>query len=134
MNSLVEIDGCINRGKITGNDEVASDCRPAGIVSAMGNNTKITNCTNYGDVVYAVANSTKGLAAGIVGQTNDGKKFTVIEGCANYGAILSDMFKHPDSDYSVVTITADNFEQYICMEPDARKANVTFEGNVFGSL
>lgn len=93
MNDFTKADGLVNNGNISCTDTKASNSRVAGIVSAMGNSTLLSNSTNKGDIVFAVSgDKTHGYAAGIVGQTNDGNGVTVIDGCASYGAVLSDIW------------------------------------------
>ena len=82
---------CVNNGKITCSDTKATNSRVAGICSAMGVNTHMTGCKNYGDVIFSVeGNKTQGYAGGVLGQVNGDN--SIIDGCENYGAVLSDMY------------------------------------------
>ena len=93
MNKLATATNCVNYGTIACKDTKAGSSRPSGIVSAMGDATSLTGCVNYGDIMFAISgDTTHGYAAGVVGQTNDSKSLTVIDGCASYGSILSDMW------------------------------------------
>lgn len=161
LNKNATVQNSKNFADITNTDTKASNTRVAGIVSALNIQTSAINCVNKGTISFAVAgNTTKGYAAGIVGQTNDNS--CVVEGCENYGAVLSDIFNATDatkryistivantnnktctirdnkvggkvgpySDASnVVTITADNFSQWIWFTPKTAPSITT--GNVF---
>ena len=90
MNKYTKLESCVNNAAVTCSDVTASNSRVAGIVSAMGGHTYLTSCVNNGTVAFAVAgDTTHGYAAGIAGQTNDNN--TAIDGCENYGAVLSDI-------------------------------------------
>ncbi len=90
MNKYTKLENCANNAAVTCSDVTASNSRVAGIVSAMGGHTYLTSCVNNGTVAFAVAgDTTHGYAAGIAGQTNDNN--TAIDGCENYGAVLSDI-------------------------------------------
>lgn len=103
MNDFTKAEGLVNNGNISCTDTKASNSRVAGIVSAMGNSTLLSNSTNQGDVVFAVADDkTHGYAAGIVGQTNDGNSVTVIDGCASYGSVLSDIWYGTDKYIGII--------------------------------
>ena len=109
MNTFSIAEGCANYGNISCTDVKASNSRVAGIVSAMGNSTALKNCVNYGDVVFAVSgDSTHGYAGGVAGQTNDANSFTYFDGCANYGAVLSDRW-FASSDDKYMGIICANF-------------------------
>jgi hypothetical protein len=103
MNDFTKAEGLVNNGNISCTDTKASNSRVAGIVSAMGNSTLLSNSTNQGDVVFAVADDkTHGYAAGIVGQTNDANSVTVIDGCASYGSVLSDIWYGTDKYIGII--------------------------------
>ena len=88
LNKNATVESCKNFADITNTDIKASNTRVAGIVSALNAQTSAINCVNKGKITFAVAgNTTKGYAAGIVGQTNDNSN--VVEGCENYGEIRS---------------------------------------------
>lgn len=90
LNKNATVEGCSNYGAITNTDVKATNSRSAGIVSAMGSKASVISCVNRGDITFAVKGDTShGYAAGIVGQTNDNSN--VVSGCANYGAIRSDI-------------------------------------------
>ncbi len=109
MNTFSIAEGCVNYGNISCTDVKASNSRVAGIVSAMGNSTALKGCVNYGDVVFAVSgDKTHGYAGGVAGQTNDGNSYTYFDGCANYGAVLSDRW-FADGDDKYMGIICANF-------------------------
>ena len=96
LNKNATVESCKNFADITNTDIKASNTRVAGIVSALNAQTSAINCVNKGKITFAVAgNTTKGYAAGIVGQTNDNSN--VVEGCENYGEIRSDIFNATDA-------------------------------------
>lgn len=163
MNGKSAAEGCVNNGNISCTDVTASNSRPAGIVSAMGGSTSLKNCTNYGDVCFPVAgDQTHGYAAGLVGQVNgvatiDGcatygtiqsdrwfatEKFMGIVSASFNGntvtvsnCILGGKIGPyvPTTEAPLITLTAENFEQYYTLTAANRYANVTYTNNTFGS-
>ncbi len=107
MNKYSEAKGCTNDAAIVCTDTKASNSRVAGIVSGMGVRTSVVNCVNNGDVSFAVAgDTTHGYAAGIAGQTNDNS--CVIDGCENYGTVLSDIIDAPTNKYIAIVCANTN--------------------------
>ncbi len=161
MNQSVKVERCVNNATVSCTDLVASNSRVGGIASAAGGNTFITSCVNNGTVQFAVeGNTTRGYAAGIIGQTNnDG---TVIDGCENHGAILSDIINgtnkyiativantnrkaiiisnnkiggkigpYTGGEAAATEITAQNFEEYIYSKLATAVEVPTLENNTF---
>lgn len=90
-NKLTRIENCTNNGAISCSDVTASNSRAAGITAAMGATTTVSGCVNKADITFTVpGDKTHGYVAGIVGQINADD--VVVDGCENYGAILSDMW------------------------------------------
>lgn len=163
MNGKSAAEGCVNNGNISCTDVTASNSRPAGIVSAMGGSTSLKNCTNYGDICFAVAgDQTHGYASGLAGQVNgaatiDGcatygtiqsdrwfaeEKFMGIVAASFNGntvtvsnCILGGKIGPyvPTETDPLITITAENFEQYYTLTGANRYAKVTFTNNSFGT-
>jgi len=161
-NAKTKVEDCINEGKISGLDVKASNSRIGGICSAGSTDDVFTRCINRGDIVFDKAgDSTHGYAAGILGQSNNPitidacenygavlsdmfKASTVymgaILGNANGKAVTVKNCKvggkvgplTEDNDYKVVTLTPDNFAQYITLAT-GKAGSCTFEGNVCGN-
>jgi len=158
-NQYTKLDGCTNEGNITCNDITASNSRIAGIVSAGSTNVFINSCTNKGNIVFSVSgDTTHGYAAGILGQANNpveitgctnkgsiltdfikaGEKYVgAIIGNPNSKAVVISGNKvggkvgpvTEDTDNKVVTLTAENFAQYITLS--SKTGNCTIENNSF---
>lgn len=161
-NAKTKIEDCVNEKKISCADVKASNSRVAGIVSAASTDVVLNRCINRGDIVFSVAgDSTHGYAAGIIGQTNNPvvidacenygsvlsdmyKASTVymgiILGNANSKAATVSNCKvggkigpvTEDTDYKVVTITADNFAANITLAT-SKSGSCKFENNVFAN-
>ena len=113
LNKNATVQNSKNFADITNTDTKASNTRVAGIVSALNIQTSAINCVNKGTISFAVAgNTTKGYAAGIVGQTNDNS--CVVEGCENYGAVLSDIFNATDATKRFISIIVGNTNNKTC--------------------
>ena len=107
MNKYSEAKGCTNNAAVVCTDTKASNSRVAGIVSGMGAQTSLVNCVNNGGVTFAVAgDTTHGYAAGIAGQTNDNS--CVIDGCENYGTVLSDIIDAATNKYIAIVCANTN--------------------------
>ena len=161
-NAKTKVEDCVNEGKISGLDVKASNSRIGGICSAGSTDDVFTRCINRGDIVFDKAgDTTHGYAAGILGQSNNPitidacenygailsdmfKASTVymgaILGNANSKAVTVKNCKvggkvgplTEDADFKVVTLTPDNFAQYITLAT-GKAGNCTFEGNVCGN-
>lgn len=161
-NAKTKVEDCINEGKISGLDVKASNSRIGGICSAGSTDDVFTRCINRGDIVFDKAgDTTHGYAAGILGQSNNPitidacenygailsdmiKASTIymgaILGNANSKAVTIKNCKvggkvgplTVDADHPVVTLTPDNFAQYITLAT-SKAGNCTFEGNVCGN-
>ena len=161
-NAKTKVEDCVNEGKISGLDVKASNSRIGGICSAGSTDDVFTRCINRGDIVFDKAgDTTHGYAAGILGQSNNPitidacenygavlsdmfKASTVymgaILGNANSKAVTVKNCKvggkvgplTEDADFKVVTLTPDNFAQYITLAT-AKAGNCTFDGNVCGN-
>ena len=172
----VKVTRCENRGAITGDT-----ARAAGIVAACNRYTVLTDCTNYADQVNSfptatnarpgnitcvagtgvqlircvnrgdLISKTSGGIGGVIALVNHAT--VVMEGCANYGRIISDItngyhgtlfgqctvaasFKdciaagdygtYNDGDYVLVGVNADNYFDYVGKHSSAA-VNVTKE-------
>jgi hypothetical protein len=161
-NAKTKVEDCVNEGKISGLDVKASNSRIGGICSAGSTDDVFTRCINRGDIVFDKAgDTTHGYAAGILGQSNNPitidacenygailsdmiKASTIymgaILGNANSKAVTIKNCKvggkvgplTVDADHVVVTLTPDNFAQYITLAT-SKAGNCTFEGNVCGN-
>ncbi len=161
-NANTKVESCVNEGKISGLDVKASNSRIAGICSAGSTDDVFSGCINRGDIVFdKEGDSTHGYAAGILGQANNpitieacenygsirsdmfkaslvymgsilgnanGKKVT-IKNCKVGGKIGPLVEADP---HFVVTLTADNFSNYITMAA-SKAGSCVYEGNVFGN-
>lgn len=116
MNKYTKLENCANNAAVICSDVTASNSRVAGIVSAMGGHTYLTSCVNNGTVAFAVAgDTTHGYAAGIAGQTNDNN--TAIDGCENYGAVLSDIINAAANKYiGIVCLVNDDGNAFVGCE------------------
>lgn len=113
LNKNATVQNSKNFADITNTDTKASNTRVAGIVSALNIQTSAINCINKGNVSFAVTgNTTKGYAGGIVGQTNDNS--CVVEGCENYGSVLSDIFNAADATKRFIAIIVGNTNNKTC--------------------
>ena len=161
-NAKTKVEDCVNEGKISGSDVKASNSRIGGICSAGSTDDVFTRCINRGDVVFDKAgDTTHGYAAGILGQSNNPVTIDACEnygailsdmikastiymgailGNANGKAVTVKNCKvggkvgplTVDADHAVVTLTADNFAQYITLAT-SKAGNCKFEGNVCGN-
>ena len=132
MGTKTTIKGCINYGDISfavSGDSTHGYC--AGVVGQTndGNEyfTYIDGCASYGTIQTDMYFGNKYM--GIICADFNTKKVTV-KNCILGGAIGPFT---PTGEDPVVTLDATNFEQYYSMEADARKANVTYENNTFGT-
>lgn len=87
----------------------------------------IEGCASYGDVLSDMYFGNKYL--GIICADFNTKKVTV-KNCILGGRIGP---YTPTDDDPIITLDADNFEQYYSMEAASRKANVVFQNNSFGT-
>ena len=161
-NAKTKVEDCVNEGKITGLDVKASNSRIGGICSAGSTDDVFTRCINRGDIVFDKAgDTTHGYAAGILGQSNNPLTIDACENygailsdmfkasVVYMGAILGNANSKAatvknckvggkvgpltvDADHVVVTLTPDNFEQYITLAT-SKAGNCKFEGNVCGN-
>lgn len=161
-NAKTKVEDCVNEAKISGLDVKASNSRIGGICSAGSTDDVFTRCINRGDIVFDKAgDSTHGYAAGILGQANNPitidacenygtilsdmiKASTIymgaILGNANNKAVTIQNCKvggkvgplTVDADHQVVTLTPDNFANYITLAT-SKAGSCKFEGNVCGN-
>ncbi len=161
-NAKTKVEDCVNEGKISGLDVKASNSRIGGICSAGSTDDVFTRCINRGDIVFDKAgDTTHGYAAGILGQSNNPITIDACENYGSIlsdmikastiymGAILGNANSKAvtiknckvggkvgpltvDADHVVVTLTPDNFAQYITLAT-SKAGNCTFEGNVCGN-
>ncbi len=161
-NAKTKVEDCVNEAKISGSDVKASNSRIGGICSAGSTDVFLTRCINRGDVVFDKAgDSTHGYAAGILGQSNNPvtidacenygtiqsdmikasiKYIGAILGNANSKAVTIKNCKvggkvgpmTVDTDYQIVTLTPENFQDYITLAT-SKAGNCKFENNVCGN-
>ena len=161
-NAKTKVEDCVNEGKISGLDVKASNSRVAGICSGGSTDDVFIRCINRGDIVFdKEGDSTHGYAAGILGQANNpltieacenygsirsdmfkaslvymgsilgnaNSKKVTIKNCKVGGKIGPLVEADP---HFVVTLTADNFSNYITMAA-SKAGSCVYEGNVFGN-
>jgi len=161
-NAKTKVESCVNEGKISGLDVKASNSRIAGICSAGSTDDVFSGCINRGDIVFDKEGDTShGYAAGILGQANNpltieacenygsirsdmfkaslvymgsilgnaNSKKVTIKNCKVGGKIGPLVEADP---HFVVTLTADNFSNYITMAA-SKAGSCVYEGNVFGN-
>ena len=161
-NAKTKVEDCVNEGKISGSDVKASNSRIGGICSAGSTDDVFTRCINRGDVVFdKEGDTTHGYAAGILGQANNPVTIDACENYGAIlsdmikastiymGAIIGNPNSKAvtvknckvggkvgpltaDADHAVVTLTPDNFAQYITLAT-GKAGNCKFEGNVCGN-
>ena len=161
-NAKTKVEDCVNEGKISGLDVKASNSRIGGICSAGSTDDVFTRCINRGDIVFdKEGDTTHGYAGGILGQSNNPITIDACEnygailsdmfkaGTVYMGAILGNPNSKAvtvsnckvggkvgpltvDADHAVVTLTPDNFAQYITLAT-SKAGNCKFEGNVCGN-
>lgn len=117
MNYRGAISSSTNNAAVTNTEVTASNCRTGGLAGFMTNNSTIESSTNNGDVTFAVAgDTTHGYVAGIVSQMQVAN--TSVIGCANYGAIRSDIIKAETNRY--IAIICSNTNKTACVLRDNR--------------
>jgi hypothetical protein len=119
---------CINRGDIV--FDKAGDTThgyAAGILGQSNNPITIDACENYGAVLSDMFKAGTVYMGAILGNANS--KAVTVKNCKVGGKVgpLTE-----DADYKVVTLTPDNFAQYITLAT-SKAGNCTFEGNVCGN-
>ena len=85
------IKGCTNRGNIgyvIPKTEAGKSTQLGGIVANVSNHVEIINCVNYGEVRYEALGTPR--IGGMIGYLNDPVNI-VIDGCTNYGHMVSDI-------------------------------------------
>ena len=82
MNRSTEAINCENTGNQLNTMPKEDGSRPGNITCALTNTCKLIGCINRGNLI----STTKGRCGGITSLPND----VVIEGCANYGEVLTD--------------------------------------------
>ena len=132
MGTKTTLKGSVNYGDIS--FPVSGDSThgyAAGIVGQTNDAneyfTYIDGCASYGTIQTDMYFGNKYM--GIVCADFASKKVTV-KNCIIGGAIGP---YTPTEEAPVVTLDASNFAQYYSMEADARKANVVFQNNTFGT-
>ena len=132
MGAKTTIKGCINYGDISfGVSGDTTHGYAAGVVGQTNDGNEyvsyIDGCASYGSIRSDMYFGNKYL--GVICADFNTKK-VIVKNCILGGSIGP---LTPTEEAPVVTLDADNFELYYSMEADARKANVLFQNNIFGT-
>ena len=134
MGTKTSLTNCINYGDIC--FSVSGDSThgyAAGVVGQTNDGNEylsfIDGCASYGTIQSDMWFNATEVYMGILCANFAGKKITV-KNCIAGGVIGP--YTPTESD-PLVTVTSDNYEQYITLASAARKANVVFQNNTFGT-
>ncbi len=106
VNKHLRITDCENKANITNTDTKSATSRSAGIVAAFSVETHVKDCVNRGNITFAVAGNYTGYVGGIAVQPNDNAGS--VDGCTNYGTILSDVINSTNASLRCIGIIVGN--------------------------